>query len=110
MIAAQFIRQIAVSLVNGRPSASNFTYSPELQEWTKATNVRLRLIQTQTLFGHLMAVRVDQDPTVTRRVSLSVLLEYSYRKKSWTLTRYFATALLCTKGIPTKVLSRVSFK
>ena len=61
--------QIAVSLVNGRPSANNFTSSPVLQDWTKATNVRLRLLQTKTLFGHLMAVRVDQDPTVTRRVS-----------------------------------------
>lgn len=63
------ILQMAVSLVNGRPSAYNFSYSPLLQDWTKATNVRLRLIQTKTLYGHLMALRVEQDPTVTRRVS-----------------------------------------
>ena len=64
----QFFSQIVVSLVNGRPNAMNFSNSPSLQEWTKATNVRLRLLRTKTLLGHLMAV-ANQDPTVTRRVS-----------------------------------------
>jgi len=39
-----------------------------LQEWTRATNVRLRFLRTKTLLGHLMSV-ARQDPTVTRRVS-----------------------------------------
>jgi len=57
-----------VSLVNSRPSASNFSYADDLKEFMKATNVRLRLLRTKTLLGHLMAVQ-NQDPTVTRRVS-----------------------------------------
>lgn len=64
--------EIALSLVNGRPNANNFSYSDVLQEWTKATNVRLRFVRTKTLLGHLMAVNVDQDPTVTRRYFYSV--------------------------------------
>jgi len=65
--------QIVISLVNNRPSANNFSYSDTLQQWTRATNVRLRLLRTKTLLGHLMAV-ARQDPTVTRRVCLSVSL------------------------------------
>jgi laminin alpha 3/5 len=61
--------QIVVSLVNNRPSANNFSYSQTLQDWTKATNLRLRLLRTKTLLGHLMAV-ARQDPTITRRVRL----------------------------------------
>ena len=57
-----------ISLVNNRPSANNFSYSASLQDWTRATSVRLRLLRTKTLLGHLMAV-ARQDPTVTRRVS-----------------------------------------
>lgn len=64
-----FGRQIVVSLVNNRPSAQNFTYASKLQQWTKATNVRLKLLRTKTLLGHLMAV-ARQDPTVTRRVRM----------------------------------------
>ena len=59
--------QIVVSLVNGRPSAENFSNADALQEWTKATDVQLRMIRTKTLLGHLMAV-ARRDPTVTRRV------------------------------------------
>jgi len=62
--------QIVISLVNDRPSANNFSYSATLQQWTRATDVRLRLLRTKTLLGHLMAV-ARQDPTVTRRVSTS---------------------------------------
>lgn len=63
--------EMVISLLNGRPSANNFTYSPVLQEWTKATNVRLRLLRTKTLLGHLMSVE-RQDPTVTRRYFYSI--------------------------------------
>ena len=66
-----------VSLVNGRPSANNFSNADVLQEWTKATDVRLRLIRTKTLLGHLMAV-ARQDPTVTRRVSIPLYHQYLY--------------------------------
>ena len=62
------VTQIVISLVNNRPSANNFSYSATLQNWTRATNVRLRLLRTKTLLGHLMAV-ARQDPTVTRRAS-----------------------------------------
>ena len=45
----------------------NFTHSAELQEWTRATDVRLRLLRTKTLLGHLMG-KARGDETVTRRV------------------------------------------
>lgn len=57
-----------VSLVNGRPGAKNFTYSASLREFTKATNIRLRFLRTNTLLGHLIS-KAQRDPTVTRRVS-----------------------------------------
>ncbi|XP_071119471.1 laminin subunit alpha-like [Haliotis cracherodii] len=63
--------EIVVSLVNGRPNAQNFSYAYDLQEWTKATNIRMRLIRTKTLLGHLMAV-ARRDPTVTRRYYYSI--------------------------------------
>ena len=63
-----------MSLVNNRPNSKNFTHADNLQHWTRATNVRLRLMRTKNLLGHLMAV-AKQDPTVTRRVSLSLKLE-----------------------------------
>lgn len=65
--------QIVVSLVNGRPGAMNFSYSPLLRDFTKATNIRLRFLRTNTLLGHLMG-KALRDPTVTRRVSLGVWL------------------------------------
>ncbi|ETE62974.1 Laminin subunit alpha-5, partial [Ophiophagus hannah] len=57
---------IVVSLVNGRPGAMNFSYSPLLRNFTKATNIRLRFLRTNTLLGHLMG-KALRDPTVTRR-------------------------------------------
>ncbi|XP_013408769.1 laminin subunit alpha isoform X2 [Lingula anatina] len=63
--------EIVVSLVNNRPSSMNFHASDKLQEWTEATNIRLRLMRTKTLLGHLMAVQ-RQDPTVTRRYFYSI--------------------------------------
>ncbi|XP_035231169.1 laminin subunit alpha-like [Stegodyphus dumicola] len=63
--------EIVVSLLNDRPNADNFSYSTVLQEWTKATDIRLRFMRTKTLLGHLMSV-ARQDPTVTRRVSSSL--------------------------------------
>ncbi|KAK3091660.1 hypothetical protein FSP39_021617 [Pinctada imbricata] len=63
--------EIVVSLVNNRPNALNFSNADILHEWTKATNVRMRLLRTKTLLGHLMAV-ARQDPTVTRRYFYSI--------------------------------------
>lgn len=61
---------MAVSLLNGRPSADNFSMSETLQEWSTATNIRLRFLRPKTTLGHLLSVE-RQDPTVTRRVSQS---------------------------------------
>lgn len=60
--------QIVVSLVNGRPGSKNFSYSPVLRDFTKATNIRLHFLRTSTLLGHLIS-KAQRDPTVTRRVS-----------------------------------------
>uniref|UniRef100_A0A8V5GE64 Uncharacterized protein n=1 Tax=Melopsittacus undulatus TaxID=13146 RepID=A0A8V5GE64_MELUD len=64
--------EIVVSLVNGRPGAMNFSYSPLLRNFTKATNIRLRFLQTNTLLGHLMG-KALRDPTVTRRVRQTLI-------------------------------------
>ncbi|XP_037643626.1 laminin subunit alpha-3-like isoform X2 [Sebastes umbrosus] len=63
--------EIVVSLVNGRPGSKNFTYSPVLQDFTKATNIRLRFLRTSTLLGHLIS-KAQRDPTVTRRYYYSI--------------------------------------
>ncbi|XP_051914619.1 laminin subunit alpha-5 isoform X3 [Hippocampus zosterae] len=63
--------EIVVSLVNGRPGAMNFSYSPVLRDFTNATNIRLRFLRTNTLLGHLMG-KALRDPTVTRRYYYSI--------------------------------------
>ncbi|KAM7379371.1 hypothetical protein PAMP_004929 [Pampus punctatissimus] len=63
--------EIVVSLVNGRPGSKNFTYSPVLQDFTKATNIRLAFLRTSTLLGHLIS-KAQRDPTVTRRYYYSI--------------------------------------
>ncbi|XP_036375311.1 laminin subunit alpha-3-like [Megalops cyprinoides] len=63
--------EIVVSLVNGRPGSRNFTYSPVLRDFTKATNIRLRFMRTNTLLGHLIS-KAQRDPTVTRRYYYSI--------------------------------------
>ncbi|XP_034839290.1 laminin subunit alpha [Maniola hyperantus] len=63
--------EIPISLLNSRPSANKYFNSSVLQEWTRATNVRLRLLRTKNLLGHLMSV-ARQDPTVTRRYFYSI--------------------------------------
>lgn len=60
--------EIPVMLLNNRPSANDYFNSTALQEWTRATNVRIRLRRTKNLLGHLMSV-VSKDPSVTRRVN-----------------------------------------
>ncbi|XP_078791367.1 laminin subunit alpha-3 isoform X1 [Oryzias latipes] len=63
--------EIVVSLINGRPGSKNFTYSPVLQQFTKATNIRLRFLRTSTLLGHLIS-KAQRDPSVTRRYYYSI--------------------------------------
>ncbi|XP_056913723.1 LOW QUALITY PROTEIN: laminin subunit alpha-3-like [Takifugu flavidus] len=63
--------EIVVSLVNGRPGSKRFTYSPVLQDFTKATNIRLSFLRTNTLLGHLIS-KAQRDPTVTRRYFYSI--------------------------------------
>ncbi|XP_053252360.1 laminin subunit alpha-3 [Podarcis raffonei] len=63
--------EIVISLVNGRPGANNFTHSPILREFTKATNIRLHFLRTNTLLGHLIS-KAQRDPTVTRRYYYSI--------------------------------------
>ncbi|KAB0407042.1 hypothetical protein E2I00_006137, partial [Balaenoptera physalus] len=58
--------EVVVSLINGRPGTKNFTFSHTLREFTKATNIRLRFLRTNTLLGHLIS-KAQRDPTVTRR-------------------------------------------
>lgn len=61
--------EVYVSLTTGRPNAKSLFTSPLLQDWIQATNIRLRLLQTKTMLGHLMSV-AQGDKTVTRRVGL----------------------------------------
>ncbi|CAB1317437.1 unnamed protein product, partial [Coregonus sp. 'balchen'] len=68
--------EIVVSLINGRPGSKNFTYSPVLRDFTKATNIRLRFLRTSTLLGHLIS-KAQRDPTVTRRVSHTTGTQFS---------------------------------
>lgn len=63
--------EIPITLLTGRPSANDYFNSKALQEWTRATNVRIRLLRTKNLLGHLMSV-ARQDPTVTRRYFYSI--------------------------------------
>ncbi|KAI1304937.1 Laminin subunit alpha [Halotydeus destructor] len=63
--------EVAVRLLKDRPSSETFENSPVLQQFTKATNVSLRLLKPRTTLGHLMSVE-RQDPTVTRRYFYSI--------------------------------------
>ena len=43
-----------------------------LQEWTRATHIRLRLLKVKTLLADLLPL-ARKDPSVTRRVCLIIL-------------------------------------
>ncbi|OQR73577.1 laminin subunit alpha-like [Tropilaelaps mercedesae] len=58
--------EIHVPILTGRPSQENFSSSEALQEWSRATNIRLRLMRTKTLLADVLSVN-QKDPTVTRR-------------------------------------------
>ncbi|TRY60964.1 hypothetical protein TCAL_05712 [Tigriopus californicus] len=63
--------EIIVQLISNRPSARNMFRSQVLQDWILATNIRIRLIQTKTMLGHLMS-KAQGDKTVTRRYYYSI--------------------------------------
>ncbi|KFD61045.1 hypothetical protein M514_08444, partial [Trichuris suis] len=64
--------QIFITLLNNRPGRGNFSHSDKLQRFTRATNVRIRLLRTKTLQGHLMDLNDKKDPTITRRYFYSI--------------------------------------
>ena len=41
--------EVMVNLLEGRPSKNNFSLSPVLQDFVRATNVRIRLMSIKTL-------------------------------------------------------------
>ncbi|CAD6197231.1 unnamed protein product [Caenorhabditis auriculariae] len=59
--------EMVIRILEHRPSSLQFATSEALQNFTRATNVRLRLLGTRTLQGHLMDMNEWRDPTVTRR-------------------------------------------
>jgi len=66
-----FRGEMVVSLINDRPNIKNFSYSDTLQQWTRATNVRLRLLRPMTLHSHSI-IHDSQDKSVTRRYFYSI--------------------------------------
>ncbi|CAF0941718.1 unnamed protein product [Rotaria sordida] len=63
--------EMVVSLINDRPNIKNFSYSDTLQQWTRATNVRIRLLRPTTLHSHSI-IHDSHDKTVTRRYFHSI--------------------------------------
>ncbi|CAI2351123.1 unnamed protein product [Caenorhabditis sp. 36 PRJEB53466] len=59
--------EMVIKILEHRPSSLQFATSEALQNFTRATNIRLRLLGTRTLQGHLMDMNEWKDPTVTRR-------------------------------------------
>ncbi|PIO66985.1 laminin EGF-like protein [Teladorsagia circumcincta] len=59
--------EMVIKILEHRPSRFKFSSSEALQNFTRATNVRIRLLGTRTLQGHLMHLNDRTDPTVTRR-------------------------------------------
>ena len=51
--------EVIVSLINDRPSMNSFASSEELQEFVQARYVRIRLLEVNTLYSHLMSPLPD---------------------------------------------------
>ena len=85
----------------GRPSEKSLrkglSESLDLQEWIQATNIRLKMIQTKTMLGHLMSV-AEGDRTVTRRVSDSQVETLLKIRLKPTNFLFFVAVLLCNQG------------
>lgn len=71
-----------INLLEGRPGKFNFSLSPKLQTFARATHVRLRLLRPRTLQGHLMDLHSEnhfyQDSSVTRRVSFKFIKKFYF--------------------------------
>uniref|UniRef100_A0A1I7XHB3 Laminin EGF-like domain-containing protein n=1 Tax=Heterorhabditis bacteriophora TaxID=37862 RepID=A0A1I7XHB3_HETBA len=63
---------MVIKILEHRPSRNRFSSSEALQNFTRATNVRIRLLGTRTLHGDLMDLYEGSDPTVTRRYFYSI--------------------------------------
>ena len=59
---------VAFSTLDGRRSAYNFEYSPELQNWVAATDIRISLRQLNT-FGD----EIFGDPKVLRSYYYAIM-------------------------------------
>ncbi|CAJ0584396.1 unnamed protein product, partial [Mesorhabditis spiculigera] len=59
--------EMVINLLEHRPQRTHFATSQVLQNFTRATNVRFRLLGVRTLQGHLVDLNEKNDPTVTRR-------------------------------------------
>ncbi|CAI5448656.1 unnamed protein product [Caenorhabditis angaria] len=59
--------EMVIRILEHRPGSLKFATSEGLQNFTRATNVRIRLLGTRTLQGHHMETAQLKDPTVTRR-------------------------------------------
>ncbi|CAJ0953978.1 unnamed protein product, partial [Mesorhabditis belari] len=59
--------EMVINILEHRPSRTSFATSQVLQNFTRATNVRLRLLGVRTLQGHLMDLNEKNDPSITRR-------------------------------------------
>ncbi|KAK0397427.1 hypothetical protein QR680_002123 [Steinernema hermaphroditum] len=64
--------EIFFTVLTDRPNELNFTHSPVLQNFARATNVRFRFQQTNTLKGHYMDITDRNDPTLTSRFFYSI--------------------------------------
>ena len=63
--------KVIVSLINDRPSMNHFSTSEELQEFTRAQYIRIRLLEVNTLYSHLMSSNPD-DTTAKKRYFYSI--------------------------------------
>uniref|UniRef100_A0A1I7Z4Z2 Laminin N-terminal domain-containing protein n=1 Tax=Steinernema glaseri TaxID=37863 RepID=A0A1I7Z4Z2_9BILA len=59
--------EIFFTVLTDRPNERNFTHSTVLQNFARATNIRFRLLQTNTLKGHYMYMNDGYDHTLTDR-------------------------------------------
>lgn len=64
--------EMVINLVDGRPGKASSGLPVKLQEFLKATNVRLRFLRANTMYAQLMDLKRNSDPTVTRRYYYAV--------------------------------------
>ncbi|PIO58352.1 hypothetical protein TELCIR_20215, partial [Teladorsagia circumcincta] len=65
--------EMVIKILEHRPNRFKFSSSEALQNFTRATNVRIRLLGTRTLQGRLMHLNDRRGPTVTKRAREQVI-------------------------------------